>query len=190
MLKDINCSIDNASILGIHCRDRNMCENLLYTLGGLRDFDGSICIDGIDLKSNINEYKMNIDIIQNEIHESSLKAEDYIVFYGMVRGVYNNEFYKRMEKIFKQLNLEHVRKKPMNQLPVGEQKLIRSIAANIKQSKLIIYDNVFCGMDNNSQEKIRDLINRYIKSNYFICILITEEMDGLRDFVDSIYIIQ
>lgn len=162
-------------------------EELFGILNGTKNFTGEILLDNISLKTNLSEYRRNIDSIPDNEIFSELSINDYLNFYAILRGVHGSQLAIRKEKIYHKHKYIVSPDIKINQLLPDQRIYIRTLASLLKIPKLLILGNFFVKLESNTLQEIIYVINDYISCNG-ICLLLTCSPVAFYGLTDTIYL--
>lgn len=149
---------------------------LIKILTGLIKTDGNIIINGITI-NNINEIRKNIGVIFSDIENNFLceTIEDDIAFPLENLGLPMSEIRKRINELANLLNIRYILDKSPNELSGGEKVKAALAIALSHKPRILIIDGVLSTIDNESKQKILELIKNF-RDNGLTIINITEDL--------------
>ncbi len=187
ILNNISLDIDkHLSILGANGSGKS---TLARALCNLIDYDGTISIDGKDIKelSRLDRAKLISYIpAKLEVYDPYISVEEFVL---LSRFAYKESFldYSEKDKRITQNTLEflkisHLKDHTISSLSSGESQLVLIAGALTQQSKIIILDEPTANLDPHNSK----IITQHIKGlkDYHQVILITHDLH-LASFIDS-----
>lgn len=156
-------------------------------LNGKKTFTGDILLNDISIKSNISQYKKNIDSISDDEIISDLSVEEYLNFYAMLRGIFGSELSVRKKEIFLKYKYIVSSDIKMNQLFPGQRFYVRVLASLLKNPKFLILQNIFINLEGQTLQELVSVINDYIYHNG-ICFILSQMPDSHFEHKDCLYL--
>lgn len=157
------------------------------SLLGTEEFSGEIILHDISLQQNIVKYRHSVDLVSGDDRlNSSLSVIDYIVFFCMVSGNYDENTMWKINRVLKELGLFKIKKESMNKLPKEKQIKIRCIAAYLKEVKLLICDDIMKDISADERQNIYLLLKNYFVKRECVCLLISNDSDSIKKFTNQI----
>lgn len=128
----------------------------------------------------IGEIRKNIGIVSPEIHlanDKKISAFNVVGsgFFDSI-GIYqklNNEQKERINELFVQLDLSHLKDENFLNLSYGQQRIILILRCLVKNPLLIIMDEPCLGLDWKNMEKVLSIVNSICKNQKKTLIYIT-----------------
>ncbi len=131
--------------------------------GYLKPTKGTISINNLDPINNRLDVLKNIGYLpENNPLYFEMKVGEYLNFVGQVKAE------KNTEQIIKEVGLEEVVNKKIEELSRGYKQRVGLAAALSGNPKILILDEPTSGLDPLEQEKIRDLIKKLAKRKTII----------------------
>ena len=167
VLRGVNLEIEKGEFVSLMGASGSGKSTLLYLIGGLdRGFDGSIEIDGADLRkmkekelSKIRLQKIGF-IFQFYNLVQNLSVEDNILLPLMVRGKKRSELEKDLEDILEITGLTEKRKAFPAQLSGGQQQRVAIARAVMGNPEILLADEATGNLDSVSGEEVMRLFKR------------------------------
>ena len=108
--------------------------------------------------------------------------------YGGLKGLYEDEIEKRLDKLLERLNISEYKNRKIKELSKGNQQKVQLIMSIINEPKLLILDEPFSGLDPINIELFKDIIME-LKNNGTSIIFSSHRMDHVEYFCDSLVIL-
>lgn len=156
-------------------------------LNGRKTFTGDILLNDISIKSNISQYRKNIDSISDDEIISDLSVEEYLNFYAMLRGIFGSELSVRKKEIFLKYKYIVSSDIKMNQLFPDQRIYVRILASLLKNPKFLILQNIFLHLEGQILQELVSVINDYIYHNG-ICLILSQMPDSHFEHKDCFYL--
>ncbi|MGM0519733.1 MAG: energy-coupling factor ABC transporter ATP-binding protein [Campylobacterota bacterium] len=144
-------------------------STLLKIIAGLQsDYLGELHLFHQIIKSNkqYEQFRSEIGYLPQDVSDYFLcptVIED-VMFNLRARKVKKEEAYIESIKILKQLNIEHLENRVINELSGGEQKIVALAGILITKPKIMLLDEPTNALDDEAQIKIIELLNSIKKS--------------------------
>lgn len=135
--------------------------------GVLKPSGGKIYLNDILItKKNSNELRKNIGIVFQEPDNQMIcsTVESEIAFGPLNLGLSQDEALERTKKAMKQMNIEHIRNKPVHYLSGGQKKSVSIADILAMEPQIIIFDEPTASLDPMSCEMFEDILDDIEKS--------------------------
>ncbi|KAF5303208.1 hypothetical protein FQA39_LY10121 [Lamprigera yunnana] len=170
ILKDLSFKIESKQKIGVVGRTGAGKSSIISTLFRLYDYDGSITIDGIDIKTiSINYLRSKISII----------PQDPVLFSGTVRNnldpyckYSDKELWDALDEVEMKSSIKCLEKKiydGSSEFSVGEKQLLCLARAIVCKNSILVLDEATANIDSQTDT----LIQRIIKKTFSNCTVIT-----------------
>jgi iron complex transport system ATP-binding protein len=187
ILKNISLDIDShLSILGANGSGKS---TLAKALCSLVEYEGSVSIDGQDIKNiSLKERAKLLSYIpaKLEVYDPFISVEEFVLLGRFAHKKnfldYSDKDKKIAQNTLEFLKISHLSKHTLNSLSSGEAQLVSIASALSAQSKIIILDEPTANLDPHNAKKIAQHIKGL--KDYHQVILITHDLH-LAAFIDS-----
>ncbi|MEA2090928.1 MAG: ABC transporter ATP-binding protein [Campylobacterota bacterium] len=187
ILKNISLEVDNhLSVLGANGSGKS---TLAKALCNLIDYEGTISIQGIDIKElSLKARAQLISYIpaKLEVYDPYISVEEFVLLSRFAHKQNFMDYSDKDKKItlntLEFLKINHLKNHTINSLSSGEAQLTLIAGALAQQSKIIILDEPTANLDPHNSK----IIAQHIKGlkDYHQVILITHDLH-LASFIDS-----
>ncbi len=182
VLKDISFDIRKSSffvLLGLNGAGKSTIFALITRLLSLQE--GTISINGYDLKDYQNALK-NIGIVfQEPTLDLDLTVKQNLYYYGSMQGL---SFKQTMNSVDEEINKLELREKldvTVRDLNGGHRRRVEILRALINDPKILLLDEATVGLDVKSRFDIINYIRDIIKKRELSVLWITHLFDELED---------
>lgn len=194
-INGINLSIQKGQIFGIIGRSGAGKSTLVRCINLLeRPTDGSVIIDGKDLvnlsKNDLNEERQNIGMIFQ--HFNLLDSRNVfrnIAFPLEIQGKSKEEIKKRVDELLALTGLTSFAKKYPNELSGGQKQRVAIARAISSNPKVLLSDEATSALDPETTQQILKLLKDINQKLGITIIVITHEMEVVRDICDEVAIL-
>ena len=97
----------------------------------------------------------------------------------------SKEVVKKTNDIFKRLDIENLKDRPVNKLSGGQQQRVMIARSMVASPKILILDEPTVGIDQKSKEEFLDLLGNLNKKHDITILIISHEMDLIDKFVNK-----
>nr|WP_262918285.1 ABC transporter ATP-binding protein [Mucilaginibacter straminoryzae] len=159
-IRDINFEIDEVGVLGLlgsNGAGKSTTMNILC--GVLNQTEGSVYIDGIDIREEPEEAKKRIGFLpQHAPLHLELTVEEYLTYCAEIRNVHKNEIKNAVQKVMEKCGVAHFSNRILRNLSGGYRQRVGIAQAIIHKPKLVVLDEPTNGLDPNQILEVRKLI--------------------------------
>ncbi|KRM77562.1 energy-coupling factor ABC transporter ATP-binding protein [Secundilactobacillus collinoides] len=197
ILKDISLQLgaNGANVIGfIGPNGTGKSTLFLNLVGMLKPTGGKILVDGQPIKYNkkgLNKLRQKIGIV--------FQNSDQQIFYSIVKDdvafalhnldIPEDEITKRVDRVLEELDISHLKEKPIQYLSGGQKKRVAIAGILVLQSEWLLLDEPTAGLDPDGKKRMVDLIKHLIANGQKI-ILSSHDMDFMYDVCDYFYILK
>lgn len=141
-------------------------------------------------KTALYQYRQEVGIVFQE--------PDHQIFYSIVEedaafalknlGIDQAQIQSRMDEVFSLLNIEHLKKKPVQYLSYGQKKKVAIASVLMLKTKWLLLDEPTSGLDPAGRSQMIEIISRLLQQGTKI-ILSSHDMDLMYEICDYLYVI-
>ena len=184
VLRDISLSIAEGDYLAVIGANGSGKTTLIKHLNSLLlPTKGDVLVDNINTKKDSWEIRKKVGMVfQNPEDQlvSSIVEED--VAFGLENlGVPSNEIKARVKEALKRLDIEHLAKKNVNMLSMGQKQLVALAGVIVMKPKYIVFDEPTTMLDPHNKKNILSIINDLNKKEKITIILVTNILADLKN---------
>ena len=183
ILKDISFNLGHEEKIAIIGSNGSGKSTLLKIIAGLiKPLNGEVEIFHDKMKDvkDFSKYRSDIGYLPQDVTNHFLcptVIED-IIFSLRARGITKDEALNQGKQILKELEISHLENRVIFDLSGGEQKIVALAGLLILKPKILLLDEPTNALDEDSQQKIIDILNTIKKS----MIIVSHH----RSFIDSL----
>lgn len=155
-------------------------------LGLIDDYTGKITLDGEKIDYKITD-KIGF-LTEERSLLTKLTVKEQIVYYGVLKGIPENEIDKKLDYWLKEFGIEDYKNRKIKELSKGNQQKVQFISAIINEPKLLILDEPFSGLDPINVELFKKVILNFKKKGTSI-IFSSHRMEHVELFCDRLVVL-
>jgi len=165
---------------------------LNHIIGFLKTEEGEIKVFDVDPYKNVNKIVRKLGVVFQNVDYQLIGPTVYddIAFTALNFGMEKSEVIKRVDKIMKELGIEHLKNKVPHYLSGGEKKKVAIAGAIIHGPELLVLDEPFAEVDEISRKRIMKLLDRMNRDKNTTIIIATNQLDIVRNFADTVYVME
>jgi cobalt/nickel transport system ATP-binding protein len=192
-ISSINLSVAKAEFTGILGYNGSGKTTLLKIMDGLlKDFQGSVFLDGVDIRSLAPREiyrKMGI-VFQNPNDQlfAPTVFED-VAFGPMNMGFTEREVIKRVTDALRSVEMEDYAKKSIHHLSFGQRKRVCIAGLLSMGHEILLLDEPTAGLDPFGEYQMMNLLTRLNKERDVTIVMATHSVDLVPVFLDRLYIL-
>ena len=184
VLRNISLSVAEGDYLAVIGANGSGKTTLIKHLNSLLlPTKGDVIVDDINTKKDSWEIRKKVGMVfQNPEDQlvSSIVEED--VAFGLENlGVPSNEIKTRVKEALKRLGIEHLAKKNVNMLSMGQKQLVALAGVIVMKPKYIVFDEPTTMLDPKNKKNILSIINDLNKKEGITIILVTNVLADLKN---------
>ena len=192
-LSGINLEVKKGEFIGILGSNGSGKTTLLKAIDGLlKGFDGSVYLDGADIKRLTPKeiYKKIGLVFQNPDDQlfASTLFED-VAFGPINMGFDLKEVERRVLRALQEVELQELEKKPIHNLSFGQKKRACIAGLLAMGHEVLLLDEPTAGLDPMGEYKMMRLLWRLNKENQVTIVMATHSVDLVPIFLDRLYIL-
>jgi cobalt/nickel transport system ATP-binding protein len=193
-LADITLAVHRGEFIGLLGANGSGKTTLLKILDGLiRDFQGSVTLDGSDIKrlSAKEIYGKMGMVFQNPDDQlfASTVFED-VAFGPINMGFPEKEVKQRVTKAIADVEMEGFAKKSIHHLSFGQKKRICIAGLLAMGHEVLLLDEPTAGLDPMGEYKMMDLLTKLNRECRVTIVMATHSVDLVPLFLDRLYILR
>lgn len=190
-IKNISFSVDDGEVFGIIGKNGAGKSTTIKCILGVYPFEnGSIVLNGIDLKTDENLFKKNIGYVpDNHMVYESLTGREYVNFMANAYGDENENRDELIEKYARLFELDNAMDKQILGYSHGMRQKICIIGALIHRPCLWVLDEPFLGLDSRSVNVLKKNIKLFSSDKNHMVIFTSHDLDVVVDMCDRVCVI-
>ena len=189
-VKDIDLEIKTHGVyglLGSNGAGKSTIMNILC--GVLKQSNGKIYINGLDLKANPVEAKMQIGFLpQRPPLHMDLTVEEYLTYAANLRKIPANEIANAVQVAMEKCRITHFANRLIRNLSGGYQQRVGIAQSIIHKPALVVLDEPTNGLDPNQIVEIRNLVKDIAQEH--TVIMSTHILSEVQAACDYIFMIE
>ena len=183
-VKNVDFEIADCGIyglLGSNGAGKSTIMNIIC--GVLKQTNGNVFINGIDMRSKSIEAKKHIGFLpQKPPLHPDLTVEEYLIHCANLRMIPEKEIKTALDSVLAKCAITHFRKRLIKNLSGGYQQRVGIAQAIIHNPNLVVLDEPTNGLDPHGIKEIRELLlylNQECKTTIFLSSHILNEVEKL-----------
>lgn len=195
-VKNVNLHVNEGEIFGIIGLSGAGKSTLIRCLNRLEEpTEGKITIDGVDItnldKSGLRRVRKDIGMIFQHFNLLSQKTVyENIAFPLELGGMSKSEIRSRVNTLLDYVELVDKKDSYPSQLSGGQKQRVAIARALANNPKILLSDEGTSALDPKTTKSILDLLNRIRKEFNLTIVLITHQMEVVKDICDKVAIIE
>ena len=155
-------------------------------MGLLDSNSGSVTLNGKKIDYNMTD---QIGFVTEERSLlTKMTVREQVIYYGRLKGLSESEILKRLDIWLEKFQITDYKNRKIKELSKGNQQKIQFIAAVINNSKLLILDEPFTGLDPINVGQLKDAIYELQKNGCSI-IFSSHQMEHIEQFCEKLVIL-
>ncbi|UAY37697.1 ATP-binding cassette domain-containing protein [Moraxella osloensis] len=194
-LKDISLEVPTGKILGIIGKSGAGKSSLLRIINGLESIsDGHVYIDDNNVaalnQTQLRQLRQGIGMIFQHFNLLSSKTvQDNVALPLKVAKVSQADIKKRVAQVLEMVGLSDKALMYPSQLSGGQKQRVGIARALVNEPKMLLCDEATSALDPESTQLILQLLKQINKKLGITIVLITHEMQVIRDICDQVIVI-
>ena len=159
-------------------------------MGLIRPTSGRVWVFGVDAERDPERVKRMIGYLpQTSFAMRDLLAEEAIYFTGRLKGLSHQEAVRQRDAFIEQFEVDEIRRKPINQLSGGMQRMTGFIMALLGSPPLLVLDEPTNDLDPLRRRTVWEAIRRSVSRDGTACLLVTHNVLEAERVVDRVALI-
>ena len=159
-------------------------------MGLIRPTSGRVWVFGVDAERDPERVKRMIGYLpQTSFAMRDLLADEAIYFTGRLKGLSHKETVRQRDSYIEQFEVEEIRRKPINQLSGGMQRMAGFIMALLGSPPLLVLDEPTNDLDPLRRRAVWEAIRRVVVYDGAACLLVTHNVLEAERVVDRVALI-
>jgi len=192
-LSDIRVSVKSGEFTGILGSNGSGKTTLLKVMDGLlRDFDGSVLLDGAEIrKLSPKEIYRKVGLIFQNPDEQLFAPSVFedVAFGPLNMGFSEKETMERVSQALSDVDMEQFSRKSIHNLSFGQKKRICIAGLLAMGHEILLMDEPTAGLDPMGEYKMMNLLTGLNKKKGVTIVMATHSVDLVPVFLDSLYIL-
>jgi ABC-2 type transport system ATP-binding protein len=159
-LRNVSFAIGAGTVLGLLGPNGSGKSSTVGILTGLLvPSSGSVCLDGIDIRNDLDEYKARLGYVPEEpLLYMHLTGPEYLTLVGRLRGMSERTIRRRTDRLIEIFGLTDARHTQMAAYSKGMRQKVLLSAALLHDPRILILDEPDSGLDVTSSLVLRSLV--------------------------------
>lgn len=159
-------------------------------MGLVRPTSGNVWVFGVDAERDPERVKRMIGYLpQTSFAMRDLLGEEAIYFTGRLKGLPHKEALRQRDLYIEQFEVDEIRRKPINQLSGGMQRMTGFIMALLGSPPLLVLDEPTNDLDPLRRRAVWEAIRQAVTYEGAACLLVTHNVLEAERVVDRIALI-
>ncbi len=159
-------------------------------MGLIRPTSGRVWVFGVDADREPERVKRMIGYLpQTSFAMRDLLAEEAIYFTGRLKGLPHKEAMRQRDSLIEQFDVGEIRRKPINQLSGGMQRMTGFIMALLGNPPLLVLDEPTNDLDPLRRRTVWEAIRQTVSRDGTACLLVTHNVLEAERVVDRVALI-
>lgn len=173
-----------AGLLGPNGGGKTTLFKIISTL--IRDYEGKIVINGMDPKSNLQNYLRQIGVVfQSPSLDKKLTVEENLMYQGALYGMEKRKITDRMGELLEKLSVNDRRKDLVGELSGGLSRRVEIAKSLLHSPKILIMDEPSTGLDIGVRIDLWKILSE-LRTSENVTVLLTTHYIEEADRCDSI----
>ena len=171
-IRDINFEINQRGIMGLlgsNGAGKSTTMNIIC--GVLKQTEGNVFIDGIDLRENPVEAKKNVGFLpQKAPLHLDFTVDEYLTYCADLHMVDKKQIKAAVDEAKARCGITHFSKRVLRNLSGGYQQRVGIAQAIVHKPKFVVLDEPTNGLDPNQITEVRHLIKEIAEERSCCCL--------------------
>ena len=183
-LTKININVPQSGIIGLYGPNGSGKSTILKVISGLLTQDeGTIDpnlekLDKSYVSGNDRSFFWRLSVRQN------------LLFFGQLHNLRNEELNQKINKLSKRFDLLNILDNRFMSLSSGNKRKVSIVRALLRDSELILFDEITNSLDNNSKSKVLIDISKACETNNSLIFWATHDMKELEQIADKVLVLK
>ena len=191
VLKNVNLKFESmiTAVIGPNGAGKS---TLIKCLAGILNYQGNILFKGNRVCSSYKEYYAKIAYFPQTISQSAAITVFEAVLLGMLNSLSLRVSDEELEKvlgILKELKIEHLAERKLNELSGGQLQMVSVAQAMVKEPEVILLDEPLNNLDIHFQFEILDFIRSETYRKQIITVMAMHDLNLAAKYADRIAVI-
>lgn len=182
--------LEDYKIVALVCKDQKVRETLIALMSGRGDIGGDCVINNLGMRENLREYKRKVDYINPREIISELTVRDYLVFFGMISGVYHEGMVEEILDMLVDVQMQGIMDRKVSELSDYEQIIVRCIASRLKKVEMLLANNIFETGTTEERKQLQSFLLKNFVENSCLCVLFENNRENIQNMVDEVILIE
>ncbi len=189
-LNDVNFTLKKGEILGyIGPNGAGKTTTMKIIVGLIRQFDGTIFLNGRPLSKTQNEIHKFLGYLPQEVGFQTWRTVNHLLdTFGRLSGYDSHELPKRIDEVLQIVGLLDVKNKKIVHLSGGMRQKLRLAQALLHKPTFLVLDEPMTGLDPSSRYQMKKIIRNLAQQGITI-FLSSHILSDVQDIADRIAII-
>ena len=161
---------------------------LLKSIAGLLEYNGSICIDGIESETLELKDKNISYVSQNYVLYPNMTIFDNIAFPLKMMNAPKNEIIERVKDVADKLELSHCLTRKPKHLSGGQQQRVALARALVKRPSICLFDEPLSNLDEQFRTDARIFIKKAMIAYSCTAIYVTHNISEAMALSDKLFL--
>lgn len=186
-LNHISLTLEDKQCIGIIGENGSGKSTLLTSIISLVDYQGTIRVDGQDVKRHLEKIREKIGFVfQNPDHQLFMSTVYQDISFGMInQGKGNDEIEMEIKQITKLLNIEDLLTRSSSHLSGGQKRMIAIATVLVMHPDILLLDEPTSFLDPKSRRVIIQILKQLDQQ----IILATHDLDMALDICDKVILL-
>lgn len=152
----------------------------------IRNYDGSVIIDGLDQKKNLREVLCRMGVVfQSPSLDKKLTIEENLIYHGALYGLNRKESLSRIDSLLETFSISARRKDLVGELSGGLARRAEIVKSLLHSPKILLMDEPSTGLDMAVRLDLWKLLH-HVRTTQSVTILLTTHFVEEADRCDRI----
>lgn len=170
-LSSLDLDVASGEILGLLGPNGAGKSTLIALIAGLIPADsGSICVDGLDIRSNSMRVRKILGVAPQELGiYPPLSVMQNLRYFGRLCGISRGRLDEKLERVTDALDLAGLLDRRAHELSGGEKRRLHTAMAFVQDTNLLLLDEPTAGVDVRTRSRLLHFIRELANAGTAIC---------------------